>query len=110
MGVSFTMVTTNTKQPAESRLYNFDFTAKLAEAGASVTVASAAAASALVSTISQGVANGAALTVGSPALSSPNVQVRLSGGTAGENYRVLCRVNDSAGNTLEIDGFLKVED
>ena len=41
------------------------------------------------------------LTIGTPAVSTSKVTVRISGGTTGDTYTIRCRVTTSAGNTLE---------
>ncbi len=93
------------KQPEEDRLYEFDFGNLL---GAATLAASPAPA---VAQEKQNlVAGSLALTLGSPAVASPKVQVRIAGGTAGEDYKVTVIARDSAGNTLEADGLLQVRD
>ena len=97
-------VTTNTKQPDESRLYDFDFT--------NLLVAGAALVSSPVPTMKQEL-NGQStidLTFGTLVVSSPKAQVRISGGTDGNTYKVSCVADDDAGNTLEVDGNLKLAD
>ncbi len=93
------------KQPAEDRLYDFDFSNLLGTA----TLAASPAPTATQE--KQGLVPGsAALILGSPAVASPKVQVRIAGGTAGEDYKVTVVARDSAGNILEADGLLQVRD
>lgn len=90
-------LTIQTKQPAESRLYNFDF------GGLMVTGETIASISGVTATPS-------GLTVGSTAISGQIAQVRLSGGTGATEYLLTCTVVTSASNTLELEGRLWVED
>ena len=85
------------KQPAESRLYDFDFSGKMRTGETIATVVSV-------------VATPSGLTVGATSFSGQVAQVRLSGGTADTDYKLTCKVTTSASNTLEIDGRLKVEE
>jgi hypothetical protein len=87
-----------TKQPAESRLFDFDFSGKMAT-GATIT--------AVVSVV----ATPTGLTVGDTTFSGQIAQVRLSGGTDQTEYLVTGKVTTSdGGNPLELDGLLWVED
>jgi len=93
------------KQPAEDRLYDFDFTNLL---GAATVAASPAP---TVAQEKQNLIVGSVnVTLGAPVISSPKVQVRISGGTAGEDYKITVVARDSAGNTLEADGHLQVRE
>jgi hypothetical protein len=89
-------LTLQTKQPAESRLYNFDFSGLMQ---ATETIAS----------VGSTVATPSGLTVGTSAISGQIVQVRLSGGTAATEYLVTCTILTSASSTLELEGRLWVE-
>lgn len=84
------------KQPSESRLYTMDFSANLTT---SETLASVTSVTADVS----------GLTIGTPVLGSRSAQVRISGGTADVVYKVTWIVVTSAGNTLEAEGYLRIE-
>ena len=87
-----------TKQPAESRLFDFDFSGKMAT-GATIT--------AVVSVV----ATPAGLTVGATTFSGQIAQVRLSGGTDQTEYLITGKVTTSdGGDPLELDGLLWVED
>ena len=86
-----------TKQPAENRLFDFDFAGKMRTGETISTVVSVVAAP-------------SGLTVGATAFSGQVAQVRLSGGTDQTEYILTCKVTTSAGNTLELDGLLWVED
>ncbi len=84
-----------TKQPSESRLFDFDFGGKMAT-GETVT--------AVVSVVS----TPSGLTVGATSFSGMIAQVRLSAGTDQVEYLLTCKVTTSAANTLELDGLLFV--
>lgn len=86
-----------TKQPAESRLYDFEFAGKMATGETISTVASATA-------------TPAGLTVGATSSSGTIAQVRLSGGTTATEYVVTVTVTTNLSNTLELEGRLWVED
>ena len=47
-----------------------------------------------------------ALTNGGTAISSPKVQITLSGGLAGNTYKIVIKVTTSLGQTLEGAGFM----
>lgn len=87
-------IQTLVKQPSESRVFEFDFGAKLSSGeslnGAAVSVAPSG------------------LTLGAPAYSGNKAQIRISGGTAGVTYKLTAVVNTSLSNILEEDGNLKV--
>lgn len=93
----------NTKQPAESRLYTFDFTALLGTETVSGVTSIVQANQGLVTSSTN-------LTLGTPSFSSPLAQIRLSAGQANEDYKLTALITDSGGNTLELDGILKVRD
>ena len=95
---------TRVKQPWESRLYTFDVAA-LAVAGTTIASVDSVTATNLAR-----VTGSAALGVGTPTASGTVVTVRLSSGTAGERYRMRCRVVMSNGDQLEVDGLLDVLD
>lgn len=82
------------KQPAESRIYEFEF-------GANMSAGETLSSATVVSTPT-------GLTVGSPTYSGTKVQVRLSGGTTAVKYKLTCTVTTSLSNTLELDGYLDV--
>ena len=92
------------KQPDESRVYTFEFAALLG-ANTVDTVVS-------VTGVNQGLVDGsAALTVGAGTDDNiSKVQVRLSGGTDGEDYKIEATVTDSGTNTLQGEGMLQVRD
>lgn len=94
------------KQPNENRPFNFDFT-RLLPAGA--TIASVVGGAALQE--KAGLVGGAAdLTLGAPVIASPIVQVKIGGGTTGEDYKVTVRANDSLANVLEVEGVIQVRE
>ena len=95
-----------TKQPAESRLYDFDFS-ELLEGGAALVDTGTLS----VTQANQGnVAGSAAVVIGTPTVSSPIVQVRVSGGTADEDYKLTALCSDDLDNILEVEGLMKVRD
>jgi hypothetical protein len=86
------------KQPAESRLYAFDFSALLAVNEDLATVDSVTA-------------DVAGLTFsGSPTIVGPLAQQRILGGTAGIRYKITIRVTTNQSNILEGEGILQVKD
>lgn len=85
------------KQPLESDLFDIDFAPKLATGDTVTAVTSVTTAQ-------------AGLTIGAPVLSTPKVQVRLSGGTDTILYKLTAIVTTANGNTLETDVFLRVEE
>lgn len=90
------------KQPSESRLYSFDFTELL---DSSETISS------IVSITQENlgkVTSSEDLTLTSPAITSKMAQIRISGGTHKENYRITAIITTSAANTLELEGILRV--
>lgn len=86
------------KQPAESRLYDFDFSGKMRTGATIATV------------VSVTVLPASGLDVGATAFSGQIAQVRLTVGTTGVEYLLTCKVTTSDGDTLELDGRLWVED
>jgi len=50
------------------------------------------------------------LTLGSPTFSGQKVQVRISGGTNGERYKITGSAQSSGGDTVEFEGVLWVKD
>lgn len=85
------------KQPSESRLYDFDFSANLVDGET-------------ISTISSLTSTPTGLTVGSSVIDGGKVQVRLSAGTTQTLYKLTCRITTSLSNILELDGYLRVEE
>ena len=86
-----------TKQPGESRLYDIDFAPLLATNDTIASVTS-------VTTAQSG------LVIGSPAFTTPKVQVRISEGTDGTLYKITAIIVSTVGDTLETDVFLRVEE
>ncbi len=89
------------KYPTESRAYDFNFAAQT-EIAAGDTIAS------VTSVAATRTSGGGTLTVGSPSASGPRVQVTLSGGSAGDDYTVVCTVLTTAGKVLVGCGRLEV--
>lgn len=91
------------KQPQDSRLYAMDFAALLG----SDTIASVQS----VTSEAEGRVGGAsALTLGAASVNGSKVEVRIDGGTHGENYKLTIVVQTAGGDTLEGDGWLYVRD
>jgi hypothetical protein len=82
------------KQPAEDRLFDFDFSGKMRTGETVATVSVTATPS--------------GLTIGSTAFSGQIAQVRISGGMTGTDYKMTCTVTTNQSNTLELDGWLRV--
>lgn len=85
----------------ESRLFDFDQTANLADGETLDTVTSFTVSPAAGSTTP-------ALVVGGPSASGSRVQVRISDGKAGTSFRFSGIVTTSEGNKLAVEGVLKV--
>lgn len=84
------------KQPSEIRTYTMDFgpnmSATEALTGATITAAPAG------------------LTLTASAFSGRRASVKIAGGTAGRAYKVTFVATTDAGQTLESEGILNVED
>lgn len=94
------MIPSVTKQPSESRLYSMDFSALLASGETLSTVTS----------VSTTLVTVPALTIGAGSVSGVLCQFRVSVGKTGNRYKVTAVVTTSAGNTLEGEGYVNVED
>ena len=91
------------KATYESEPFNFDFTAELS--GATITTVVS------VLAFSQNrVAGSDELTIGAISNDNQEVQAKIAGGTNGEDYKVRCRITDSAGNNRELVGLLQIRD
>lgn len=88
----------NLKQPAEDLLFAFDFSALLEVGETLATVIGVTATPSGELTIETGSING------------PTVEVRISGGVDGRDYKVECQVTTNMVNTRELDGYLLVRD
>lgn len=86
------------KQPGEGQVFAYDFTTKLA----GQTIAS------ITSVVSDPRGSGANMTQTAPAISGNEVKVLWVGGADGETYATTVKILDSAGQTHEIDGEIKV--
>lgn len=89
------------KQPGDSRLYSMVFSALLAR-GETVTGVDSVAIT--PTTASMLVVSGSATYTDTTAL------VRLEDGLSGQKYKVTIVVSTSAGNTLEGEGYVQLED
>lgn len=86
------------KQPAEDRLYSMNFASMLAPGET-------------ISSVSSVVVAPAGLTLsGAASASGTEAFQRISGGTAGQRYKVTFVVVTSSGNTLEGEGYMQVKD
>lgn len=97
------------KQPAESKLYDFDFSPVMRDGDtvASIEVLTAVA----IERLDGGALGDAgALTLGAALISSALVQIRISGGTDRVNYKVTLRGTSAGGDTIETEGVLRVID
>ncbi len=86
-----------TKQPTESRRYNIDFAPLLATGDA-------------VDAVTSVTGSPSGLTIGSAAISSPLIQVRISAGTGGVLYQITAIVTTTGSDTLETEARLRVEE
>ena len=92
------------KQTYEERLFQFDFSGRMA---------SGATLSAPVSVISVNQANvggSVNVTISSITLSGKVLQALFVGGTSGETYKITAKAIDSDAQKLELDGYLRVQD
>lgn len=90
------------KRAGEIRTLTFDFGAQLAAAEAISTQSVAA-------TVWTGTdASPSAVISGSASLSGSVVSQKVTGGTAGNIYNLICTVTTSAGQTLKIAGLLAI--
>lgn len=91
-------LTTLYKQPSESRLYDVDFGANLASTET-------------ISSVTSYTATPSGLTLDPAiAIDGSKVQRRISGGTAGTQYKLTVVILTSLGNILEGEGLLVVLD
>lgn len=92
------------KQPSESRLYQFIYS-NLLETGE--TIASIIS----VEQVNLGRVTGSAdLSLDTAIQGTTAIQVRISGGTVNESYKLTTKVTTSASNILELDGILHVRE
>lgn len=85
------------KQPSESRLFSFEFSANMSSGET-------------ISSITSVIAAPTGVTLGTPTASGTKVQVRISGGTNNTQYTITGIVVTSLGNILEGEGYLVVKD
>ena len=92
------------KQSYEERIFQFDFSGKMADGSTLSSVVSCVSAN-------QGFVTGSGdVTVAAPSVSGVYLQAIFSGGTSGELYKITAKAIDSTGQKLEADGFLRVQD
>jgi hypothetical protein len=102
------MADTLTKQPAESRLFDMDFSPRIATteilSGIPAVSEKTVDPSTGVKTVSTD------LSFGTASISGQIAQVRISGGLDGVLYEVTFVTGTSLGNTVEAEGLLMVVD
>ncbi len=102
------MADTLTKQPSESRLYDMDFSPRIAAAenltGTPTVSEKTVNQDTGVKTVSTD------LTIGIPTSSLQIAQVRISGGLDGVLYEVTFVASTTLSNTVEAEGLLLVQD
>lgn len=95
---------TLTKQSYEERVFQFDFSGKMAAGATLSSVVS-------VTVSNQGYVTGSsAVSASAQSVSGTYLQAIYSGGTSGELYKITAKAIDSSGQKLELDGFLRVQD
>ena len=99
------MATEFEKQPAESRLYQFDFADGMETAEEIASINS-------ITFVNKGRVSGSSdITIsGQAILTTKIVQCRIAGGTDHEEYQVTCLITTDLSNILELDGMLHVRD
>jgi hypothetical protein len=85
------------KYPTENRVETFDFSEKMDVAGGET-----------ISTVTMTVPGG--ITTSAPSVSGPLVSSRIAGGTAGQDYPVICQITTSTGQILKLVFSLEVRD
>lgn len=91
--------TLSPKDPDSAEFFNWDFTLMLMTGDSIATVVGTLVTS----------GDDALVLVGSPALASPKVSQKISGGTLGSKYVVRCRVTTTLGETLDLSFQLPIE-
>ena len=91
------------KQPAENRLYRMDFS-NLLEGSLLVAVDS------LIAEKQNKVSGSADVIISEVHVHDAWVEFRVTGGTAGEDYKLTALARDGDGNVLEGEGMLYVRD
>ena len=99
-----------TLQPAESRLYDFEFAALLGTGETLASVVGVTQQEVDTSTSPTTLKVTTDLTLGVPSFSGTLGQVRVSGCVAGKRYKLEMDVTTSAGNTLQNEGFIRCKD
>lgn len=97
-------LTTLQKQSYEERVFQFDFSGKMASDATISSVVS------IVPTIEGYVPGSINITVASISAVGQLVQAIYRGGTSGEIYKITAKVVDSNGQRLELEGLLRVQD
>lgn len=91
------------KQPYEERKFSFNFASKMAEDATITSINS------ITSSLKSG-GGVASLTINGQTAAGQKVEALYGGGTTGQTYKVTCKVTDSQGQELELDGLLKVKE
>ena len=99
-----------TLQPAESRLYDFDFTRLLGTGETLASVISTTQQEVDTSTTPHTLKATTDLTLGVPAFSGAIAQIRISTCVKGKRYKVEMNVTTSGSNTLQLEGFIQCKD
>ena len=99
-----------TLQPAESRVYDFEFAALLATGETLASVVSVTQQEVDTSTSPSTLKATTDLTLGVPTFSGTFGQVRVSTCVAGKRYKLEMDVTTSASNKLQNEGFIRCKD
>jgi hypothetical protein len=102
------MADTLNKQPAESRLYDMDFSPRIATTEILSGVPTVSEKTVNQDTGAKTVSTD--LTIGTASISGQIAQVRISGGLDGVLYEITFVSGTSLGNTVEAEGLLLVQD
>lgn len=92
------------KQPGDDRLYDFDLSDVLREGDTITSIGAPQQTKAGL------VAGSEDLALSGQTFSGQVAQLRIAGGTDGENYKVTVTVTTAGGDTVEADGWLHVRD
>ena len=102
------MSQTLTKQPAEDRLYDMDFSPRLATGENITSVDTVVQQEIDINTLVRSVTTD--LTLGTPTFALQVGQVKIGGGLDGKYYLVTWTITTSLSNTVESEGILFVQD
>lgn len=102
------MADTLSKQPSESRLYDMDFSPRIAVA--ENLTGTPTVTEKTIDQVTGAKAVSTDLTLGTATSSGQTAQVRISGGLDGVLYEVTFKANTTLGNAVEAEGLLLVQD